>query len=69
MTTGDAIRVPEPGPGGRVRGGHRRPPADAGGVQGNERLTALTGTVLLVIVATIVFTFWFSRPLPRRRTR
>jgi hypothetical protein len=32
-------------------------------------LMLLTGTVLLVIVATIVFTFWFSRPLPRRRRR
>jgi hypothetical protein len=32
-------------------------------------LMLLTGTVLLVIVATIVFTFWFSRPAPRRRRR
>jgi len=32
-------------------------------------LLILTGVVLTVIVATIVFTFWFSRPLPRRRTR
>jgi hypothetical protein len=32
-------------------------------------LLLLTGTVLLVIVATIVFTFWFSRPLTRRRRR
>ena len=32
-------------------------------------LMLLTGTVLLVIVSTIVFTFWFSRPLPRRRPR
>ena len=32
-------------------------------------LMLLTGTVLLVIVATIVFTFWFSRPLTRRRMR
>ena len=32
-------------------------------------LLLLTGTVLLVIAATIVFTFWFSRPLPRRRRR
>jgi hypothetical protein len=32
-------------------------------------LMLLTGTVLLVIVSTIVFTFWFSRPTPRRRRR
>jgi hypothetical protein len=32
-------------------------------------LMLLTGTVLLVIVATIVFTFWFARPVPRRRRR
>jgi hypothetical protein len=32
-------------------------------------LMLLTGTVLLVIVSTIVFTFWFSRPVPRRRRR
>jgi len=32
-------------------------------------LMLLTGTVLLVIVSTIVFTFWFSRPAPRRRRR
>ena len=48
MTTGDAIRTRDNGTGsGRARGGHRRPPAAEGGVQGNERLTALTGTVLL----------------------
>ena len=32
-------------------------------------LLLLTGTVLLVIVATIVFTFWFARPVARRRRR
>ena len=32
-------------------------------------LMLLTGTVLLVIVATIVFTFWFSRRVPQRRRR
>ena len=32
-------------------------------------LLLLTGTVLLVIVATIVFTFWFARPVSRRRRR
>jgi hypothetical protein len=32
-------------------------------------LMLLTGTVLLVIVATIVFTFWFGRPVARRRPR
>jgi hypothetical protein len=32
-------------------------------------LMLLTGAVLLIIVATIVFTFWFSRPVTRRRTR
>jgi hypothetical protein len=32
-------------------------------------LMLLTGAVLLVIVSTIVFTFWFSRPVPRRRRR
>jgi hypothetical protein len=32
-------------------------------------LLFLTGTVLLVIVATILFTFWFSAPLLRRRRR
>ena len=48
MTTGDAISTRDNGTGGgRARGGHRRPPAADGGVQGNERLTALTGTVLL----------------------
>jgi hypothetical protein len=32
-------------------------------------LICLVGTVLVVITATIVFTFWFSRPLlqPHRR--
>jgi hypothetical protein len=30
-------------------------------------LMLLTGTVLGVIVATIVFTFWFAKPLRRRR--
>ena len=30
-------------------------------------LLLLTGTVLLVIVATIVFTFWFCRPVRRHR--
>ena len=48
MTTGDAIRTRDNGTGsGRTRGGHRRPPAAECGVEGNERLTALTGTVLL----------------------
>ena len=48
MTTGDAIRTRDNGTGsGRARGGHRRPPAAERGVEGNERLTALTGTVLL----------------------
>ena len=32
-------------------------------------LMLLTGTVLLVIVATIVFTFWFARPVARRHRR
>jgi hypothetical protein len=32
-------------------------------------LILLTGVVLLVIVATILFTFWFSRPLFRRHRR
>ena len=32
-------------------------------------LMLLTGTVLAVIVATIVFTFWFVRPTQRRRRR
>ena len=32
-------------------------------------LMLLTGTVLAVIVATIVFTFWFLRPLVRRHRR
>ena len=32
-------------------------------------LMLLTGTVLLVIVATILFTFWFSRPMFRRHRR
>ena len=32
-------------------------------------LLLLTGTVLLVIVATIVFTFWFARPVGRQRRR
>jgi hypothetical protein len=32
-------------------------------------LIILTGVVLLVIVATILFTFWFSRPLLRRHRR
>ena len=32
-------------------------------------LMLLTGVVLLVIVATILFTFWFSRPLFRRHRR
>jgi hypothetical protein len=32
-------------------------------------LILLTGVVLLVIVATILFTFWFSRPLLRRHRR
>jgi hypothetical protein len=32
-------------------------------------LMLLTGTVLLVIAATIVFTFWFCRPVARRRHR
>jgi hypothetical protein len=32
-------------------------------------LLLLVGTVLLVIVATIVFTFWFARPVARRRRR
>ena len=32
-------------------------------------LLLLTGTVLLVIVATIVFTFWFAGPVARRRHR
>jgi hypothetical protein len=32
-------------------------------------LMLLTGTVLLIIVATIVFTFWFSRRIPQRRRR
>jgi hypothetical protein len=31
-----------------ARSRHRRPPDHAGGVSGNERLTALTGTVLLI---------------------
>jgi hypothetical protein len=32
-------------------------------------LIVLTGVVLLVIVSTILFTFWFSRPLLRRHRR
>lgn len=32
-------------------------------------LVMLTGVVLLVIVATILFTFWFSRPMFRRHRR
>ena len=32
-------------------------------------LMLLTGTVLAIIVATIVFTFWFSRPLFGRHRR
>lgn len=32
-------------------------------------LILLTGVVLLVIVATILFTFWFSRPLLQRHRR
>jgi hypothetical protein len=32
-------------------------------------LILLTGVVLLVIVATILFTFWFTRPLLRRHRR
>jgi len=32
-------------------------------------LILLTGAVLLVIVATILFTFWFSRPLLQRHRR
>jgi len=32
-------------------------------------LLLLTGTVLLVIVATIVFTFWFAHPASRRLRR
>lgn len=32
-------------------------------------LIVLTGVVLLVIVSTILFTFWFSRPLLRRQRR
>ena len=32
-------------------------------------LLLLAGAVLLVIAATIVFTFWFSRPLLRRHRR
>ena len=32
-------------------------------------LILLTGVVLLVIVATILFTFWFSRPMFRRHRR
>ncbi|HET6956107.1 MAG TPA: hypothetical protein VFI56_05980 [Vicinamibacterales bacterium] len=32
-------------------------------------LILLTGVVLVVIVATILFTFWFSRPLLRRNRR
>ena len=47
MTTGDTAGTRGTGTGGRTRGGHRRPPADAAGVQGNERLTALAGTILL----------------------
>ncbi len=48
MTTGDAIRTRDTGTGsGRAAGGHRRAPAPGAGVQGNERLTALTGAVLL----------------------
>jgi hypothetical protein len=32
-------------------------------------LLLLTCVVLLVIVATILFTFWFSRPMFRRHRR
>ena len=32
-------------------------------------LIVLTGVVLVVIVSTILFTFWFSRPLLRRQRR
>jgi len=47
MSAKDAIGAAGTGPGGRARAGHRRPAAAGGGVQGNERLTVLTGTVLL----------------------
>jgi hypothetical protein len=41
------------------------------GAQDRDLMTLLllVGTVLLVIVATIVFTFWFARPVERRRRR
>jgi hypothetical protein len=32
-------------------------------------LIVLTGVVLIVVLATILFTFWFSRPLLRRQRR